>query len=68
MPNTVPQPFLVTPGQATSMANVVQAEPEPQIVEDTLASDEQGIGTLGIILIVILLLLLFGVIGFSFNS
>ncbi|MFA5943752.1 MAG: hypothetical protein WC876_04710 [Candidatus Thermoplasmatota archaeon] len=52
------------------MATTVQAEPEPQIapVEDTLASDEQGIGTLGIILIVILLLILFGFIGFSFNS
>ena len=35
---------------------------------DTLQADEAGIGTLGIVLIVVLLLILFGVIGFSFNS
>lgn len=47
---------------ANAPTSIERAEPE------TLASDEQGIGTLGIILIVILVLLVFGVIGFSFNS
>lgn len=52
------------------MANVAQTEPGTQIaqLEGKLGSDERGLGTLGIILIVVLLLILFGVIGFSFNS
>ena len=43
-------------------------EGQTKQVEDDLASDEQGIGTLGIILIVVILLIVFGFIGFSVNS
>ena len=49
---------------ATNLQSL-QASLEPT---DALATDEAGIGTLGIVLIVVLLLILFGVIGFSFNA
>lgn len=52
------------------MANVpssVVQEPPTTQREDSLRSDDQGLGTLAIILIVILVLIVFGVIGFSIN-
>ncbi|MEK6975575.1 MAG: hypothetical protein AABY18_04440 [Candidatus Thermoplasmatota archaeon] len=48
-----------------TMHQSLQEAPQPT---ETLLTDEAGIGTLGIVLIVVLLLILFGVIGFSFNS